>query len=139
MSHSGERGEAIVEFVMVAVLVLVPLAYAGTAVMAVQAAGTASAHAVREAGRAFALAAHPGEGIERARAAARLALADQGFAMPGEALEVRCSACLSPGSSAEIALRWDVPLPFLPAWLGSRASVPVTAEHVVGIDRYRDG
>ena len=124
---------------MVAVLILVPLAYAGTAVMAVQAAGAASAHAVREAGRAFSLAAQPSEGVARARAAARLALADQGFALPADALDVRCTACLAPGSSAHITLRWRAPLPFVPAWLGSRASVPVTAEHVVGIDRYRDG
>ena len=74
-----DRGSAIIEFVFVAILVLVPLVYFVVAVASVQRSTLAVTQAAREAGRAFATANSTAEGVERARAAVRLALADQGL------------------------------------------------------------
>ena len=48
----ADRGSAVIEFIVIGVLVLVPLAYISMCVMRVQAATVASSLAVREAGRA---------------------------------------------------------------------------------------
>ena len=80
-SHDGvgDAGNALIEFVFVAVLILIPLVYFVVAVASVQRSGVAVTHAAREAGRAFATADSTGQGVERAEVAVRLALADQGL------------------------------------------------------------
>ena len=131
----GERGEVVTEFVVLAALML-PIAYLVIAVMTVQAAMTASSHAVREAGRAFVLAATVEEGLRRAQAAAAIALGDQGFTWPAGGLGVACDPCLAPGSQASVTLDWSIPLPLVPL-VGERAGIPVHAVHVVRVDDYR--
>ena len=135
-----DRGSAVLEVIALGILVLVPVAYAVLAVAAVQSAAFASAQAVREAGRAFASAATPRAAAGRAEAAARLALADQGYDLPSGALRLSClrGACLAPGSIVEVRLTWQVPLPWLPASLGDQPlAIPIEAAQVVPIDDYR--
>lgn len=133
----GEAGEAVLEFIAIAVLIIIPLGYVAMAVMTVQSASVASAHAAREAARAFTLATDPESGVERARTAVELALADQGFSQLQREPEVRveCAACLSPGSLTRIEVRWEVPLPWLP--MGAPVGVPVSATQVVVTDVHR--
>lgn len=134
-----DRGSAVVEFVIVAVCVLVPLTYVVVSIATVQSAMFATSQAVREAGRAFSGAASEAGGRAAAVAAARLAFADQGLAMPADGLAVSClsGACLEPGSVVQVDIEWDMPLPWLPESLGSRASVPISATHRLPIDEYR--
>lgn len=73
-----EAGSAIIEFVFVAVIVMLPLIYLIVAVAAVQQSELAVSQAAREAGRAFATADRAEEAIGRARTAVRIALQDQG-------------------------------------------------------------
>ena len=134
--REGERGEAVTEFVVLVVAIMVPVAYLVVIAMTVQAAMTASGHAVREAGRAFVLAASTDDGARRARAAAAIALGDQGFPLPAGSLAIACEACLAPGSEAAITLDWTVPLPLVPV-IGDSAGIPIHASHVVRIDDYR--
>lgn len=136
----ADRGSALLEVIVLGILVLVPVAYVVLAVAAVQSAAFASAQAVREAGRAFASAATPRAAAERAEVAARLALADQGFDLPRDALRLACfrGACLAPGSIVEVRLTWQVALPWLPATLGEQpVAIPIEAAQVVPIDDYR--
>lgn len=137
----SDRGSAVIEFIVIAVLVLVPMCYVVLSVMRVQAATFASTQAVREAGRAFSMADTPDAGFAAARMAARLAFEDQGFEDPGEHMRIACapSACLAPGSTVQVRLDWQVPLPWLPASLatGRAAAVPISARHESAVDVYR--
>lgn len=137
---SSDRGSAVLEFIVIGVLVLVPMAYIVMSVMRVQAATMASTQAVREAARAYATADSVGQGQAAAITAAQVAFEDQGFALPESALQVRClGACLEPGTSIQIDLGWRVDLPWIPASLsqGRSASVPIDAVHTVRVDTYR--
>lgn len=132
---SSDRGEAVTEFIVLVVAVMLPITSLVVATMTVQAAMTASAHAVREAGRAFMLAASVPDGMRQAQAAASIALSDQGFVLPAGGLSVSCDRCLEPGSEASITVDWRVPLPFVP--LGDDVGVPIHATHTVRIDDWR--
>ncbi len=135
-----DSGAAVVEFVVLLVLALVPLVYVVLAAMEVQSAAYAVTQGAREAGRAFAQADHPAQAMDDARTAARLALADQGFPSQADSLRIDCSGpCLAPGSAVTVRLGLRVPLPFVPEFLTSTSpgAVPVSAEHVVPIDEYR--
>ena len=61
-----DRGSAVLEFIVIGVLILVPMAYIVMSVMRVQAASMASTQAVREAARAYATA----DSVSQGRAAA---------------------------------------------------------------------
>lgn len=139
--RSSDEGSAVVEFVVAAVCILVPLVYAVAAIASVQSATFASTQAVREAGRAFSLSASQTAGRAAAVGAARLAFADHGLDLPTDALTISCpsGACLSPGSIVQVDLDWNVPLPWLPDLFDATASVPLSATHRVPIDEYRSG
>ena len=138
---ADESGSAVIEFIVIAVLVLIPMCYVVLSVMRVQAAVFATTQAVREAGRAFTMADTSNAGFAAARMAAELAFTDQGFDSGTEGMRITCSpgACLSPGSNVEVSLDWNVPLPWLPPSLAeSRAgSVPIRAVHQSPVDAYR--
>lgn len=135
-----ERGSAVLEFLVIGVLVLLPMAYIVMSVMRVQAASMASTQAVREAARAYATADSVSQGHRAAITAAEVAFEDQGFTLPESALQVRClGGCLAPGSSIQVELGWRVDLPWIPASLsqGRSASVPIDAIHTARVDTYR--
>lgn len=134
--RDGQGGEAALEFIVVAVGLLLPLALVIVCAMTVQAAVTASDHAVREAGRAFMLAAAEGEGRARALAAASIALSDQGFGLPRGGLRISCGPCLAPDAPAVVTLDWTVPMHAVP-FVGDAIAIPIHARHVVVPDRYR--
>jgi hypothetical protein len=136
-----DHGSAIIEFLVIGVLVLVPIAYIVMSVMRVQAAAFASTQAVREAGRAFVTADSPAQGQRQAQVAAGIAFEDQGFQIPSAALTIDCSGapCLMPGSTVHVRIAWSVDLPWIPSDLagGRSVSVPIEADHEVPVDVYR--
>ena len=73
----GEDGNALVEFVYLSILLMIPLFYALLAVFQIQGAAFAVTEASRQAGRAFVRADTADEGIARATKAVQLALHDQ--------------------------------------------------------------
>ena len=79
MQGDADGGSAIVEFVFVAVVIMVPLVYLIASVATVQRTQLAVTQAARDAGRAFATSDTPAAGEERVDAAVRLALHDQGL------------------------------------------------------------
>lgn len=136
-----EAGSALVEFVWLAMLLLVPLVYVLLAVFDVQRAAFGASAASRAAGRAYALADTDSEGLRRARAAVRVALADQGVDAPVD-LEISCDPappCHRRGSTIVVRVSSQVVLPLVPAALGGGApSFAIASEHRVPIGRYRE-
>lgn len=137
-----DGGSAIVEFCYLALLLMIPLAYAVLTVFRLQAASYAVTAATREAGRAFVLA-HGGDPQAAAFAGARLAAGDHGLELTPAQLTLDCRpdpACpLTPGQRVEVRVAVQVPLPLVPPVLGGvvPASVAVTGHHVETVDRFR--
>ncbi len=142
---SDDRGTAIIEFVFIAVLVLVPLVYLIVAVAVVQRSSLAVTNAAREAGRAFATADSESDAITRAQVAARLALADQGITDPIQLRYVAsgtgCDATpivahLLPGAVFAICVQRAFALPGVPSVLAGHG-ITVVGKYVVHVDDYR--
>lgn len=136
---AGESGSAVVEFVFLAVLLLIPVVYLILTLGRVQAASYAVSTAAREAGRAYVTTPTGAAPRARAEAAANLAYADQGF--DSGRIRVRCAAdpCLTPEARIEVDAEIDVPLPLVPAFLADAipASVRVSGTYAVTVDRFR--
>ncbi|WP_240322564.1 pilus assembly protein [Austwickia chelonae] len=136
----GEEGSAVVEFVFLGVLLLIPLIYLVLTVARLQAASFAVSTASREAGRAFVTAPKQVSPQARAETAARMAYADHGF--DSGKVTVRCAAnpCLTPDARIEVHAAVDVPLPLLPAFLSDAWPLTVRVDGSYGatVDRFRE-
>ena len=135
-----EQGSAVVEFVVLAVLMLIPLIYLVMMMARLQAGSFAVSQAAREAGRAY-VTAESGEGAAaRAQAAARIAFLDHSFEDDGR-LRITCdgSPCLRPDGRVETTATVRVPLPLIPAFVREVVplSLPVSASHLSTVDRFR--
>jgi Flp pilus assembly protein TadG len=140
-----DGGNAIVEFVFVAVIVLLPLVYLIVAVAVVQNSRLAVAQAAREAGRAFATSDTAGDAAVRPRAAVRIALADQG--LPDDATvrfvaaDADCTAPpiepqLRPGATFAVCETRHVDVPAVPSVLQGQG-ITTIGRYVVHVDDYR--
>lgn len=133
-----DDGSAIVEFVWLAVLLMIPLVYVVLTALSIQRAAFASTTAAREAARAYATAGSDAEGEQRAEAAVALAMHDQGIDWSPSGRVIGCGECtFAPGSSFSVDLHTTVALPFVPDWLcGDRcvAGIPISAHHHERID-----
>ncbi|KHL19600.1 hypothetical protein CLV56_2841 [Mumia flava] len=128
-----------VETVWLGLVLLVPLVYVILAVAEVQSAAYGASAAARSAGRAYVLAPDVASAGERARAAARLSLADHGIVEATTDLTCTGGPCLSPGSSVDVTVTTSVDLPFIPDVLGgARGAVTVRGEHTVPYGRFRE-
>ena len=138
-----ERGSALVELTWLGILLLVPMLWIVVSVFEVQRGAFAVSGAARAAGRAYALAPDDTMGRQRAEAAARQALADQGV---GEApLDVRISCtpyprdCHSGTSVITVVIASRVDLPLMPEVLGGDApSFALDASHTVPIGQFQE-
>lgn len=140
-----DSGNAIVEFVFVAIIVMVPLVYLIAAVATVQRNTLAVTQAARDAGRAFATSDSSSEARLRVSAAVRLALTDQG--LPDD-VDVRfvaagasCDATaitphLAPGVEFTVCVSRRVQLPAVPSVLTGRG-IRATGVYDVHIDDFR--
>jgi Na+-transporting methylmalonyl-CoA/oxaloacetate decarboxylase gamma subunit len=139
---TGEEGSSVIEFLGLALVLLVPLVYLVMTLGRLEAATFATEGAAREAARTYVMADGAGEGAERAAAAVGIALRDQGFDDdPATALTLTCSAvpCLAPGSDVAARIEVRVPLPFVPGFVRDviPLEIPVSAERVAPVDTYR--
>lgn len=134
-----DQGSAVVEFVVLAVVLLVPLIYLVLMLARLQAGSFAVTQAARESGRAFVTAASEEAAPARAEAAAAIAFEDQGFGGDGT-LEVTCSEtpCLSPEGEIRSVATVSVPLPLVPGFARDVVplEVPVSATQVSVVPRY---
>ncbi len=139
----GDEGNAVVEFLGVTLVLLLPLVYLVLVVSRLEAAAFAVEGAAREASRVFVAADDEQQATARAIAVTGVALADQGIHDdPAHAIAFDCAAtrCLTPGSEVAVTVAVRVPLPFVPTWARSVVplEVPVSARHVAVVDRFRE-
>jgi Flp pilus assembly protein TadG len=141
----ADGGNAILEFVFVAVIVLLPLVYLIVAVSAVQNSRLAVTQAAREAGRAFATSDTAADAAARTRAAVRIALDDEG--LPDDATvrfvaaDADCSAGpveprLSAGATFAVCVTRHVDVPAVPSVLQGHG-ITTVGRYVVHIDDFR--
>lgn len=142
-----DDGRAMIEFVFLGVLTLVPLLYLVVAVFQVERNVFAVTQAAREAGRAYATAGDPVTAERRAGYAVDLALRDQGLDSSGVSLRylsvsAGCGSAgtgaqtLAPGAEFAVCVTRSVQLPGVPGYLAGRRNT-VTGRYVVHIDDYR--
>jgi hypothetical protein len=137
-----ESGTALIEFVWLAILLIVPLLYIVLAAFDTQRGAYAASAAARSAGRAFVTAPDQAMGYARARAAVRLAYRDQELdTVPDVRISCRPDPrnCLTPGSSVRAEVHSIVRLPLMPAALGANTpSIRVDAQHEAPYGTFRE-
>ena len=140
-----DAGSAILEFVFVAVIVMVPLVYLVVAVASVQRSELAVTQAAREAGRAFATAPTATTALPRARAAVHLALDDQHLPDDAELAFVPAGASctapriaphLAPGAQFTVCVTRHADIPTVPNVLAGKG-IATVGVYVVHVDDYR--
>lgn len=140
-----DGGNAIIEFIFVALIVMVPLVYLIAAVAVVQRDRTAVAQAARNAGRAFATSDTAVQGRVRVSAAVRLALHDQGLPNDAHVRFVAAGAqCSDPpvaprlaaGAVFTVCVTRRVQLPAIPSVLAGRG-ITTVGVYVVHVDDFR--
>jgi hypothetical protein len=144
--HSGDAGNALLEFVVLAAFLMVPLIYIILAVAQVQGSAYGATEATREAGRAYIGAATSADAARQACTAATVALRNA-VATPFDCARQLhmscvssggCSAGLIPGETIRVEIDLTVGLPFLPTSVfGHSLRVPVHAVHDEIVDPYR--
>ncbi len=136
-----ERGSAVVEFVVLGLLLLVPLIYLVLMMARLQAGAYAVSMAGREAGRVFVTAPDETSALARADAAARIALADHRFGPEESTVQITCTEapCLTPGGAVRVHVAVQVPLPLVPAFARGAIplQVPVSADALATVDTFR--
>lgn len=135
-----EGGAATIEFVWLTILLLVPFVYVLIGVFDTQRASYGVSTAARAAARAFLQAPDVVTAQQRARAAARVALDDQGLA--GVSVRVKClptqADCLRPGSSVRVIVRTTTRLPLTPRVLGDQVGgVRISSTHTEPFGSFR--
>lgn len=133
----GDEGSAVVEFVALGTLLLVPVVYFVLAVAQVQAGAFGVVAAAQQASQVLARAEPGALSDTGLTAAAQLAAADQGFAPDRLALRLECSdgACAEPGAVATVHATLEVPLPLVPGFTDLDVAV-LTSSATVVIGRY---
>lgn len=141
-----QDGNAIVEFVVLVALLMIPLVYLMLAVFRVQGSAYGVTEAAREAGRAFIGAESSATGYLRACVAAEAALqgqiADTDFSCARDlrisCVSAGCAASLQPGETVRVEVALRVALPFLPAQVfGRSAGISVHSVHDEVLDDFR--
>lgn len=142
MRRDREAGTATVEFIWLALLLIIPMVYVLIAAFHVQSAAYGVSAASKSAARAFILAPDAQLGFARAQRAAKVALSDQH--VTGASISIEClpnsNSCFQPGSSVRVVVRMKQPLPLTPSALGHQlAPVVVDSSHVEPYGHYREG
>jgi Flp pilus assembly protein TadG len=145
-SDCCDAGNAVLEFVVLAMFLMVPLIYIIIAVAQVQGSAYGATEATREAGRAFVEADSSADAYQQACTAATVALRNA-VTTPFDCAsqlqvscvsDTACTAGLVPGETIRVEIDLTVDLPFLPTSVfGHSLSVPVHAVHDEIVDPYR--
>jgi Flp pilus assembly protein TadG len=148
--RAGERGAAVVEFVVVFLALLVPLVYAIAVVAEVQRALLATSSAAREVGRVYVTAADRADAGLRVRRAYAEVLGNYGLRAGGgrDRLEVAascparapaaCAAGFGPGAEVRVVASYRVPVARFPfVGVVGGPSVTVGATQRTRADRFR--
>jgi len=138
-----DSGTAVIEFVWLGLLLLVPLVYILLTVFDAQRGAFGASSASRAAGRAFVLAPDQATAHDRAELAYLVALEDQGIDPHNADLVISCEPrpeqCLTAGSMITVEVVVQQPLPLVPSALGDNApSVRLSSTHVEPYGTFRE-
>lgn len=136
-----ERGNALVEFVALAVILLIPCLYLVLTLGSVQGAVFAADVIARDAARIHATEPDPARADARTRQMVLDVLAAHRIdADPRGVVSIRCSAspCATPGQDVRADVRVPVQVPGLGPVLGGAGPVVVGASHASHVDEHRD-
>ncbi len=133
-----EDGNALVEFVVLSAVLLIPALYLVLTLGSVQSAVFAADIIARDSARIHATDADPDRAQARARNHAHLVLADFGLGAQ-DVVRVSCSddPCVTPGGTVTAEVSIPVPVPGLGPVLGTTGPVSVSSAHAAPVDRYR--
>lgn len=134
----AEGGNALVEFVVLAVALLIPCLYLVLTLGSVQSAVFAADVIARDAARIHATQTDPAAAAQHSLEQSHLVLEDFGLSAQ-DVLEISCShdPCATPGGVVTAQVRIAVEIPGLGAVLGGGGPVAVSSSHAVPVDQYR--
>lgn len=143
MTRRDERGSALVELSWLGILLVLPMLWIVMSVFEVQRGAFGVSSAARSAARAYALAPDDATGLLRARAAARVALADEGLRDVRPEVAVTCTPypgdCHQGTSVITVSVHSRVVLPLMPTALGgNRPSFALDASQTVPIGQFQE-
>ncbi|MGM0386880.1 MAG: pilus assembly protein [Actinomycetota bacterium] len=135
-----EDGNAVIEFIGMSVLLLVPLVYLTLTFFTIQGAAFAAEGAARDAGRIISTGGDSSR--QAAELAARLAFEDFDLGLdspPALAVECEANPCSTPGARVHVTVSTRVTLPLINTGLAHTvgAVVPIEGRAVVVVDRFR--
>lgn len=137
---SSEDGSALVEFLALALLLLIPVVYLILTLTQLHAGQFAASSAAQSAMRVFIAAPDSDTAHERAAAAVRIALDDQGFtdvSIP-QALSIECSnGCSNPSSRIHISVAIPVHVPGIPFLDTGPAVMTASDEQHASLEQFR--
>lgn len=133
-----EDGNALVEFVVLGVALLVPSLYLVLTMGSVQSAVFAAEVIARDAARIHAVTTDPTEAAAREHEHVRLVLEDFGLEAT-DPVTITCSdePCAAPGGKVTATVAIPVPIPGLGPLLGADGPVTVRSQHTVPVDEHR--
>jgi Na+-transporting methylmalonyl-CoA/oxaloacetate decarboxylase gamma subunit len=136
--RAAERGQALIETVLLGLLLLVPLMWALGVLAGIQRGALATTAAAREAGFEAARASSRSEAARAIDRAVAQAFRNQGLDPSRARVRVSLPPGLARGAAVEVEVGMDVPVlqaPFLGEVGGP--SIAVVAHHVARVDPYR--
>lgn len=115
-AEGRERGSAVVEFVFLSLLLMVPLVYFIITVGQLQGGSFAVVGAADQAARLYVAQPDAASGRAAAEQAVLLALADYGHPAENASIDTNCepSDCMAAGSAVTVTVHLAVELPFVP-------------------------
>lgn len=133
-----EEGSASIEFVWLALILLVPMMYVLLTAFEVQRAAFGVSAASRAAARTFVLAPTNSSAQARAERAAHIALEDH--RVKQTTVSITCSPrCHVPGSNVRVVVRAQQPLPLVPPFFGKQlGSIRVESTHSEPFGTFRN-
>lgn len=137
---ADESGNAIVEFVGLSVVLLIPLAYLVLWLGAVQNASYAATAAAAQSARIVAVHGGGADGESRLNAAVTSLAGDYSVQLSRSSVRISCSEanCEEPSGTVRADVSIPVPLPGLGAVGLGQAPVTVSATHVYPIDPHAE-
>lgn len=144
----GDDGNALIEFVFVAILVMVPLVYLVVSVAVVQRARLATTNAARDVGRAIATSHTLADAPGRAATALRISLSNEGLSPSDVQLRYVGAGAdcqrgpaitpgLDPGAEFTVCVIRQQHLPAVPSIVSGRGIVTV-GRYLVHVDDFRN-
>ncbi|MFB0833299.1 hypothetical protein ACX8Z9_00075 [Arthrobacter halodurans] len=134
--RARERGSAVVEFVFLGVVLLIPVVYLIITASQLQAASYAAVGAADHAAKVFVAARSEGAGSASARDAVERAVGNMGLGAGSATMEYRCSGpCLDPGTTVTVRVSVAIGLPLMPPGMGEGIGT-ASSESTSRVDRF---